>query len=314
MPRATWVGLVLCNIMWAANPIMGKFLLSRFAPHEVAWLRYFSATSFFWSLGLLSFLFTGRKLGWIPRPSKFFSIPKTRRDFFLILGMGVSAFCFAPLVAFFGLNKTAAVDNAILIALEPLVTVGLAAVFLGERFDQRRWLSLLVSIVGFAFLSGLAFQSPSQWWSQPAIIGNLILVVSLLGEGGYSIFARLLQGKHSTLGAFGSGLTLGFLILNLVVMGLSGLPDLTRLGVDGFFALFWLGPMGSTLTYLYWAFALEKTDVSSAALTLYVQPVVGALLGVFLLSDAFTPSKALGAALIFCAVGVLTLGEKKNSI
>jgi drug/metabolite transporter (DMT)-like permease len=309
MPFGTWLGLVLCNVLWAANPIMGKILLSRFPSEQVAWLRYASATAFY-----LLFV-AGSLIGGAPL-RRFFAAPRSGKDAYFIAGLGISAFCFAPLIGFTGLAKTAAVDNAILIALEPLVTIGLAALFLRERFGLLKWMSLAASILGFSFLSGLVERPASTWMSSPEIVGNLILLVSLIGEGGYSIYARLLQGRYATLPVFGSGLWVGFGVLTAAVLFLGGLPDFSLFGWKEGLALFWLGPLGSTVTYLYWALALEKTDVSSAALTLFVQPVVGAILGVLIFGEVLTPLKILGAALIFCAVGILTVrrSEKRRGV
>ena len=313
MPIRTLIGLILCNSIWAANPIMGKILLERFSSHEVAWLRYSSATFFYLLIWLLAL--SARGTGLLPgTPRSWFARPKGFKDAGLVFGLGFSAFCFAPLVAFTGLKKTGAVDNAILIALEPVVTVLLAAIFLGERLDRTQVVSFLASLLGFGFLSGLVTQPASQWLQDPSILGNLILVVSLLGEGGYSIFASRLSGRYSMLPVFGSALLAGFTVLSLAVASLGGFPDLAQMGAREWLALFWLGPMGSTLTYLYWVIALAKTDVSSAALTLFVQPVVGAVLGVVVFSESMGAAKFAGAALIFGAVGLLTLRRPKNQV
>ena len=317
MPARTLGGLVLCNAIWAANPVMSKALLTKFSSSQVAWLRYFSATVFFMVLAFSVRTFRGRGRG-RGRGRRggggaFFSRPRTPNDLWLALGMGFSAFCFAPMVGLLGLSRTGAVDNAILIALEPLVTVGLAAIFLSEVFGGTQRLSLLVSVAGFSLLSGLAYRPMGSWLSTPSIVGNLILVVSLVGEGGYSIFARLLQGRYASLPLFGTSLLLGFGVLTLMVIGLDDLPSLGSLEPRDLLVLFWLGPLGSTLTYLYWVVALEKTDVSSAALTLFVQPVVGALLGVTAFGEELGPPKATGAVLILLAVGLLTLRQQKVS-
>jgi drug/metabolite transporter (DMT)-like permease len=311
MPAGTLAGLVICNAIWAANPVMSKTLLMNFSSSQVAWLRYFSATAFFAVVALIM-RGSGR---WRRRRESppFFSRPRTAMDLGLSFGMGFSAFCFAPMVGMLGLSRTGAVDNAILIALEPLVTVGLAAVFLSERFGAIQWLSLAVSIGGFSLLSGLAHRPIDAWLATPSVVGNLIIVLSLVGEGGYSIFARMLQGRYASLPLFGTSLALGFAVLTLLVIGLDDLPVLTALELRDLLALAWLGPLGSTLTYLYWVIALEKTDVSSAALTLFVQPVVGALLGVIAFGEPMGLLKASGALLILLAVGLLTVSQRKIS-
>ena len=325
MPFRVLVGLILCNAIWAANPMMAKILLAAFRPAHVAWLRYFSATLAFLLFVAASGFLRARASGIfrarVPAaPLRgFFARARTSRDLFLVVAVGFSAFCFAPLVGLFGLNQTGAVDNALLIALEPLVTTLLAILFLGERLSLRQVLSFAAALFGFGMLSGLVLTPPSRWFHEPSIVGNLILVVSLAGEAGYSIFARRLAGRYPMSEVFGSSLLWGFAILSLLVTLVAGpgawrelASGLTQLDARGWMAMLWLGPLGSTLTYLIWLIALESTDVSSAALTLFVQPIVGALLGAAVLGESLTPLKWIGGGVILVAVGLLT-PRRQNS-
>ncbi len=321
MPFQVLVGLIFCNIVWAANPIMSKVLLATFTPPQVAWLRYSSATGFF--LCFVAALKVA-ELGRVPLLPKrhgrssaprFFGVVRSRREFLLLLGVGFSAFCFAPLVGLSGLSRTGAIDNALVIALEPLVTVSLAVLFLRERLSIVQGVSFILAVLGFGLLSGLLMTPPSEWMREPSIVGNLILVFSLVGEGGYSIFARQLAGRLPMTEVFGSSLLLGFGVLTAMTVPYSGFPswgELSQLDAKSWLALLWLGPLGSTLTYLYWLVALERTAVSSAALTLFVQPIVGSLLGALALGEALTPMKWVGGAVILFAVGLLTL-RRQNS-
>ncbi|MBU6375534.1 MAG: EamA family transporter [Bdellovibrionales bacterium] len=301
---------------------MSKTLLQIFQPAQVAWLRYSSATiSFFVIIGVV-FLFrtlrhrrsNGSKLS--TQTGRFFARPRSFADFLLIFGVGFSAFCFAPFVGVTGLNKTGAIDNSLLIALEPLVTVSLAVIFLRERLSYSQIFSFAAAILGFGMLSGLIFTAPSVWWGSPSILGSLILLASLFGEAGYSIFGRKLSGKYPAIEIFGSAMIFGFLMLTAFVVPLGGLPSQdqwAQLDTRGWGAILWLGPLGSTLTYLYWLIALERTVVSNAALTIFVQPIVGSALGVLALGEVMTLPKWVGGSLIFIAVGLLTPRREKSS-
>ncbi|MEN9722920.1 MAG: hypothetical protein RJB38_906 [Pseudomonadota bacterium] len=306
MPLRVLLGLIVCNVIWAANPVMSKILLETYRPEQVAWLRYASATAFFL---LIVFFKSAVQLKGHREISAWFAWPQKIRDFALLFGVGFSAFCFAPWVGLNGLHRTGAVDNALLIALEPVVTVILAMLFLGERLSRKQWGAFGLAVMGFSFLSGLAFVPASQWLEHPSILGSLILVLSLCGEAAYSIFARRLAGRFTMTRVFGSALLLGFLALHLLLLISSELPPIGGLFLADFrkvLALLWLGPLGSTLTYLYWLLAIERVNVSSAALTLFIQPIAGSFLGILALDEGFTMTKGIGASLILAAVGMLT--------
>ena len=67
-------------------------------------------------------------------------------------------------------------------------------------------------------------------------------------------------------------------------------------------ALLWLGPFGTTLSYVFWMSALSKAPVASVALTLLVQPLFGALWGTLFLAEPFPLAKQLGGGLILAGL------------
>jgi len=69
-----------------------------------------------------------------------------------------------------------------------------------------------------------------------------------------------------------------------------------------FLAMLWIGPVGTAFTYLYWMFALENLSVGSLALTLFVQPLVGAAFGSLFLGEYLTGMQWLGGVLILASV------------
>jgi drug/metabolite transporter (DMT)-like permease len=60
--------------------------------------------------------------------------------------------------------------------------------------------------------------------------------------------------------------------------------------------------LGSVVSYLIYVFALTELSASRVAAFAYLQPVVAALLGVWLLGERITPSVVAGGALILLGV------------
>ncbi len=276
---------------------MSKIVLDAVSPPQAAWLRYFSA--------FLSYLVAAAVITVMrSRAARFgpaFTLPKSGRDALLIAGLGFSAFCFAPFLGMTGLNASRAVDNALIIAIEPLVTALLAWIFLREKLSAVLWFSFGLALLGFSFLTGL---TPALFWTgmDSHILGNLIILISLVGEAGYSIFARAVMPRYRMLGVFGTALLFGTAVLTLIVSLRTGLPALEVIQGKTALALFWLGPLGSTATYLFWLLALAEAPVASLAITLFVQPVLGGVWGIIFLGDRLGAVQWLGAFLILIAV------------
>ncbi len=258
-----------------------------------------------------------------------------------MLSMGFLAFCFSPLTQLSGLAGSAAMDNALIIALEPLMTVLLARVFLSERIPLVYAFLVPFAVLGVFLLSQGSSVEPlvqrkSAGFSHLA--ANLLLIVSLVGEGSYSVFGRKLTERYEAVPLFGSILSAGFGLLTLVLAG-SLVASMLSHGVTGVslagtetssfhflphfgvslgtgsagreewvraaFGVLWLGPLGTAFAYLYWMKAVKSAPVISMAVTLFLQPLLGVFWGVVLLGEKMGTSQGIGAALI----GITLVGQ-----
>src|SRR4051812_42701147 len=122
MPVRTLVGLIACNFVWSTHAALGKVLLRDFTPLQSAWLRYTSAALAFWLMALLFRLPLPRRVG--------------GRVWLNLALAGLLSFCAGPVLQFSGLKISRALDNALIIAIEPLITVLMAWVLLGERITR----------------------------------------------------------------------------------------------------------------------------------------------------------------------------------
>jgi drug/metabolite transporter (DMT)-like permease len=131
-------------------------------------------------------------------------------------------------------------------------------------------------------------------------------------EAMYSIISRKVAGRIDPLHLFAGALTCGFALLTIYVLLAPGLPGHLPSTPQAWLAVLWLGPLGTTLTYVFWTLALANASVAAVSLTLFVQPILGALFGTFFLGERMTAWQALGGALILVALVLQTLHELKK--
>jgi drug/metabolite transporter (DMT)-like permease len=166
-----------------------------------------------------------------------------------------------------------------------------------------------VALFGFTLLTGLSAAQLGQGIDSH-LMGNLIMLISLTGEASYSILGRKLTARHPPLPVFGSSLGFGVLFLGVLVpLFTSGQVFENHFTWRSILGLLWLGPLGTTVTYIYWIFVLRNFSVASLALTLFVQPVFGSLWGVIFLKERLTLIQSLGGAMIVLAVLGQALGD-----
>jgi drug/metabolite transporter (DMT)-like permease len=310
----TLFGLIFCNFIWSAHPMMGKYLMLGFSPEQGAWLRYASALLAYSLAVGVSRVFAKRGLRALLGDEPFF-VPRTARDASLLFLLGFAAFCFSPLLQMTGLSSSRATDNSLIVALEPLMTVLLAWLVLKERPTRVHFIAFGVALAGFALLTGLGPAAFSNGL-EPHLLGNLLMLASLVGEALYSAIGRKLIVRHPPTAVFGSAIVFGVICLTAFTQIRTGLPtwqQCLHMPWQSAIALLWLGPFGTALSYLFWMRALSAAPVASIALTLFIQPVLGPLWGGVFLGERLSVMQCLGSGLILVAVFGQTWAEVRRS-
>jgi drug/metabolite transporter (DMT)-like permease len=328
MKIRTLFALIFCNLVWSANPAMAKLVFAEgVSPGTMAWLRFASALAAY-AVGFAIFrcwhlfrVFRGfHRPGGLsggesrsPRPVAFLT-PRSRADWSWLLLLGVMGFCISPLLQMTGLYASRATDNALIVAMEPLLTVLLAWLILGEAVLAFHWVAFAIALSGFCLLADLTPSRLLLLWGSPGspegahLIGNILILLALLGEACYTIAGRKLLVRHSAYGIFGSALIVGVCTLTIVIgltQGSSAFISIVGLSWKAWFAIFFMGPLGTAFAYLYWMIALTEAPVASLVLTLFIQPVFGSFWGYRFLGERLSLMQWAGAGLISGAIALL---------
>lgn len=295
--------LALCNVIWSFHPLLGKIALDDFTPTGVAILRYGSAAVFY---VLLSFLPLKKK-------KKFgYARPKNRLEAIYLFLLGACPFAISPILQLMGLNQSQSIDNAIVIAIEPLMTVVTVWIFLREGMTKSQALAFGVAMLGFFLVSKFDPTSRAPF-ADAHFMGFLLMLLSLVGESSYVVFGRILTKKHEPVSLFGTAILWGVLCLLIYGWGMGDLPDLTHFTAKSALAILYLGPIGTTASYIFWMVLIKEAPVASLALTLFIQPVFGSLWGVLWRQESFDWIQRFGALMILAAIGYQSVLEVQAS-
>jgi drug/metabolite transporter (DMT)-like permease len=278
--------LLALNCGWAAVPTLAKRLEGQLGPVEFVLLRY--------GFGFLSLALCWPWLpGLLPRG----------RDFWRTCLMGVAVFHLGHWCQIAGIQRSQASDSSILLALDPLVSTLGAALFLREKIPAKRWLGFAFAILGVGIMSIWQRSAPL-----PGLFANLLIVLSFVAESVWSVMGKPLVERWGipkvTALALGAG-TVANLIAWLASLPGSSQPAIPSLAATAWVTLALLGILFTAFGYSVWYVVIRETPVSVAAMTIYLQPLLGTGMACLFTDEKLHAGHALGAVAI---LGGLALG------
>ncbi len=295
--RAEAIALLVCgNALWAGTYAAGKIALAGLSFVELNALRFTLATFL-----LLPVLWSGRSI----LRRELSHRPSMRA----LVRLVVLGFVLNKAFEYAGLSLSTAVDVALLIATESIFTAVLSWIVLDEAVTAAGVTALVVGLAG-VYLVVARGLVPDL--SGPAglsrVIGDLLVMFALIFEAAYTI------GGKASLERIPPLLLIGFTVAGSLVIWIpAGLLDIAHSGMPtmtpgAWFAVAYMAAFATVGGYWMWFRGLSVVDASAAAPFLFIQPLLGAALGVILLGESLTWATVTGAALILASLAIVTLG------
>lgn len=285
----------MANVLWAGSYVAAKVALLGFSVNLMNALRMIIA-----ALVLLPLLLARRR-----------ELRLTRSDVLQLALLALIGFVINKILEYGGLALTTASDVALLIAGESIFTAILSWLFLRERFRRVTGLALLVGFAGvYLIIERSVLPNIPTGGGVWRMVGDLLVVLALVFEAFFTVRGKSLLVKHSPLLVTAAAIV-GSTVFWIPVAGyeitVHGWPSV---GWQSWLGLIWLAVMATVIAYLAWFKGLERVEGSSAATTLFIQPLLGATLAIVLLGDQLLPTTIIGGALILVSVYVISRQEK----
>ena len=282
MKPAHLILLIIMNFFWAGTYPAFKALAPHLDAGGVATLRY----------GLAALVMA---LGW---PWLGGTAPRGR-DLIRTALMGVMVFVFAPRLQVAGVQMGQAADAAVLMALEPLVASVAAAFFLREYIGPRRWIGFALGLSGAVFMARV-------WrpdFHLPGLAANGLFIASFVCEAAYSVMGKPLLGRAGLLKIVAVALLAGAAV-NLLWDGRATLATARVLPGHVWGVLIYLSVICTVVGYAVWFVVIRTAEVNVAALTVFIQPVLGLLIAKVTLNEAWHWGQLWGSLAILLGLGI----------
>ncbi len=292
--RADWLLFVLLGFFWGSSYLFIKIGVDAgLAPFTLVALRLLVG-----ALLLVTVVFVAKEK--LPRDLKTYG-------HFVVLGILSVSLPFVLITV-----AEQSVDSAlaaILTAPVPLFVIPIAAVVLHERITPNKVLGVLVGLVGVAILVGF---DPATL-GQTDLTPQLILLAAALSYAMGGVYARrFVHGLRPMIPA------LFQVTFAMIIAGVGAflfedpIGHLAGIPAEGWFAVIWLGLLGSGMAYLLFYRLLGQWGPTRTSLVAYLLPIWGIALGWIVLGEQIGPGIILGTALVIG--GIALVNVKRQTI
>jgi drug/metabolite transporter (DMT)-like permease len=287
----------LASSLWGCGFFFGKIALAEMNVGAMVLYRFLFAT-----LALTPLLLLHR-----PRFS--------RADWALLLLASFLGIPLQFLIQFSGLALTTVSHASLMVGTLPVLLAVAATLFAHERMDRTGWFALTLSTLGATLIALGARHATGA--SGPTLGGDMLVVLSLVIALAWILINKRLMQRHSPVTVTAYGVAAGTAMLLLVVPILYrqpfGPPPIAAISLKAWLALAASGLLCTASTTLLWNWGLTQVPASQAGVLLNMEPLIGSLLGVFLLHESLGPSARTGGALILAAALIITTGSRTRS-
>ncbi len=298
--KARTLGFAACALassLWGCGFFFGKIALLEMGVGAMVFYRFLFAT-----LALIPLLFTHKPTF-------------NRSEWGTLL---LCAFLGVPLqflIQFSGLNLTTVSHASLMVGTMPVLLAVAATLFAHERMDATGWFALVASTIGAALIALGARHAPvhTSGPAGPTLAGDLLVVLSLVVALGWVLINKHLVERHSAIAVTAYGIAAGTVMLLVCVPLLYGLPPIHHISLRAWLALAAMGLLCTASTTLLWNYGMTQVAASQAGVLLNMEPLIGSILGVYLLHETLGPSARTGGALILAAALLITTRSRTRT-
>lgn len=226
------------------------------------------------------------------------------RDGWMFLGTGLVSIVFFNVCYFTTIQRTTLAAASILLYTAPFFVMLMSAVFFRERITARKIAALALAFGGCVLVSGLGAGGMA-----PAAL--LTGIGAGFGYATYSIFSKFALKKYHTF----TLIFYTFLVSTLCLAPFVRIPDAASvLAGSGRTALYamGLGVVSTFMPYVCYTTGLENVEAGKASVLAFAEPMVATLTGILAFHEPLRLSSAAGIGLIFIAIVLLNLRERKK--
>ena len=283
------IALFAVQLFFGASAVLGKFALASFPAFAIVGFRVGGAA--------LAFYILQRFRGSLALDN--------RKDYLLFALFSCFGVIANQLLFFKGLSLTTATNTSLLAVMIPVFAVSVSAAIGNDTLTWRKIIGIVLAACGVIYLINPLNASFSSATTQ----GDILIILNSLSYGTYIAISKKIIGKYGALKSI-AWLFLFASIIN-VPIGIFSLQsvNLAEISASAWLVVAALVLFPTILAYYWNAWALARVEPSVVAVYVYLQPLIGTFLAIFLLGEHFSTRLFISALLVFLGVFLVTKGS-----
>ncbi|MBN7771868.1 DMT family transporter [Clostridium aminobutyricum] len=284
-----YFGMVICAVFWSGAFIAGKFCIPYIPVFSLTFLRFFFASL------ILYFVVRHRNNKAL---TDSFKLSKQHLPIFLFTG---SIGMFGYHVLFFtSLKYTTAINSSIIGAMNPIVTVLIAAIALSQKIPLKHLFGILISFSGVVLtISGGHMEVLKNFDFNN---GDILMLLAVICWAAYSVFSKVKGSLIPPLQLTYYSFIVCDIMLFPFVLYERPWIFLPEIPFSAWLGVLYMAIFPSVIGYLFQQIAIKQIGPSRSSIFVNLVPAFSIILAVLILHEPLQPVKLLTALIIILGV------------
>ncbi len=286
------IALVIVQIFFGAAPVLGKAALLTFSSYSIVGFRVGGAAAAFYLLQKFrGDLKLDKKIHYL-----YFAL-------FSFFGVMLNQLLF-----FKGLSLTSATNTSLLAVMIPIFAFVVSVLIGNDTLTWRKVAGIVIAAGGVIYLINPVNASFSSTTTQ----GDILIILNSMSYAAYVAASKKLVSHYGALKSIAWVFIFAFFVN--VPIGLYFLQpvNLSEVTPAAWLAVGAIVLFPTIMAYYLNAWALAQVEPSIVAVYIYLQPLIGTFLAIFILGEEWKPRIFLAMAMIFTGVYLVTRKRKLN--
>lgn len=235
-----------------------------------------------------------------------------KKDLLLLVACALFGVVLNQLLFFEGLNLTTPINAAVIMTVNPILVLIMAALVLRESLRFKRIFGVLLGLTGALIMIFFSNGIPQNInLSSETFLGDTLVFINAAAYALYLVLVKPLTQKYNAVSVITWVFVIGLMFV--IPVGYSELMAVNwnSLPLDIWLKIAFVVVATTFLTYLFNMYSLQRLSPAVVSIYIYSQPLLASVISMFRGQDELNSYKITSAIFIFVGVFLASMPRKR---